>query len=127
MVHTPPPILEVYYSPTCAPCRLELPILSELVAKDGTRVRIVILDQEGQARHDIREVSPVLERQAVRSPDPKPRAALLAAGDADGILPFARAISPAGPPCATWRGGLTLQRARMLVGACRHLISPPKR
>ena len=127
MVHPPPPILEVFYSPTCAPCRVELPILSELVAKDGTRIRIVILDQEARARHDIREVSPLLERQAVRSPDPKPRAALLAAGDADGILPFARAISPAGAPCATWRGGLTLQRARMLIGACRHLISPPKR
>lgn len=127
MIHPPPPILEVFYSPTCAPCRLELPVLADLLTKDGANVRVVLLDQEDRARHDIREASPILERRIVRSANPKPRVALLAAGDADGILPFARAMTRNGTSCASWRGGLTLQRARMLIEACKRVISPPKR
>ena len=42
----PPPVLEVFYSPSCAPCRLELPAVAEIAGEAGTRVRIVILDPE---------------------------------------------------------------------------------
>ena len=119
----PPPVLEVYYSPTCAPCRLELPVLGELVRRDGSIVRIVILDQEQRARGDIRAISASLERSAARVPGLRvglpPRKVLLAAGDADGILPFARALAPKGKLCGSWRGGLTLLRARALLAACR--------
>ena len=127
MIHAPPPVLEVFYSPTCAPCRLELPVLAEFATKEGIRIRIVVLDQENRARRDIRETSPILERHVVRTSAADPRVALLAAGDADGILPYARAMTPDGAICASWRGGLTLQRARMLMTACKRVISPPER
>ncbi|MEJ0025295.1 MAG: thioredoxin family protein [Rhizomicrobium sp.] len=112
----PPPILEVYYSPTCIPCRMELPVLAAL-DKDGRRLRIVILDQESRARATIGAVSPALERLAIRAATQPPRKALLAAGDTDAILPYARAL--AGGTCAAWRGGLTMARARALLAACR--------
>ncbi|HEY4940669.1 MAG TPA: thioredoxin family protein [Rhizomicrobium sp.] len=114
-----PPVLEVYYSPTCAPCRLELPVLGELVRKDGSIVRIVILDQEQRARGEISAISALLERSALQPSKLPPRKVLLSAGDADGILPYARSIAPSGKTCATWRGGLTLLRARALLAACR--------
>ncbi|HEY0107641.1 MAG TPA: hypothetical protein VGB91_16290 [Rhizomicrobium sp.] len=118
----PPPTLEVYYSPTCVPCRLELPVLAAL-EKDGLRLRIVLLDQEARARETIRTVSPRLESAAIAITRQPPRAALLLAGDGDAILPYARALSPAGRICAAWRGGLTLARARLLLAACR--VSAP--
>jgi hypothetical protein len=105
---------------------LDLPVLADLVTKDGANVRIVILDQEKRARHDIREASPILARYIVRRSTAKPGVALLAAGDADGILPYTRVTTLDGAICASWRGGLTLQRARTLMGACKRLISPPK-
>ncbi|MEI9989477.1 MAG: hypothetical protein WDM86_05500 [Rhizomicrobium sp.] len=114
----PPPILEVYYSPTCIPCRMELPVLAAL-EKDGRRLRIVLLDQEARARATIRAVSPGLERAAVPAAIHPPRRALLAAGDGDAILPYARALAPAGEACAAWRGGLTVPRAKALLAACR--------
>jgi len=57
----PPPVLEVFYSPTCAPCRLELPAVAEIAGAGGTRVRIVILDQEERTRSELRAVSPQLD------------------------------------------------------------------
>ena len=50
----PPPVLEIYYSPVCAPCRLDLPIVAEFAKEDGSRVRIVILDQVPRAKADLR-------------------------------------------------------------------------
>ncbi|HTQ14796.1 MAG TPA: thioredoxin family protein [Rhizomicrobium sp.] len=122
MAAAAPPVLEVYYSPTCAPCRLELPVLAEFVDRDGTQVRIVILDQEIRARNDIRAVSVKLERAAVSPPRASPRAVLATAGDTDRILPFARTLTAAGRICATWRGRLTAETGRSLLKAC--LISP---
>jgi thiol-disulfide isomerase/thioredoxin len=40
----PPPVLEVFYAPTCAPCRLELPVLTQIVEKRNMRVRIILID-----------------------------------------------------------------------------------
>ncbi|HWA91031.1 MAG TPA: hypothetical protein VG889_13415 [Rhizomicrobium sp.] len=123
----PPPVLEVYYSPTCAPCRLELPVLADFAKADGSRVRIVILDQEARARGELRAVSPALEKAAVMRHGEKPRAVLLAAGDTDGILPFARSLIPKDKVCGRWRGGLTPAKARELVQACARIISPGRR
>ena len=123
----PPPVLEVYYSPTCAPCRAELPVLADFVTRDSVRVRIVILEQEERARGDIRAVSAKLETGAVANAKAPPRITLLAAGNSDGILPYARSVTVAGKVCAKWRGGLTLERARALIGACAALNEPSKR
>ena len=123
----PPPVLEVYYSPTCAPCRAELPVLADFVTRDSVRVRIVILEQEERARGDIRAVSAKLEMGAVASAKVPPRTTLLAAGNSDGILPYARSVTVAGKACAKWRGGLSLERARALVNACAAISGPSKR
>jgi|SRR5437763_14672671 len=53
----PPPVLEVFYSPSCAPCRLELPAVAEIAGEAGTRVRIIILDQEERTRGAARRVA----------------------------------------------------------------------
>ena len=53
----PPPVLEVFYSPTCVPCRLELPAVAQMAGEKDARVRIVILDQEERARSELRAVS----------------------------------------------------------------------
>lgn len=124
MMYTlPPPTLEVFYSPTCAPCQLELPVLADIVMAARTQVRIIVLDGGKRARIDIHGASPALDRDVAPDIRVKPRAALLAAGDADGILPFARAIAGSGKLCASWRGILTVHRVRMMMGACQHLIS----
>jgi hypothetical protein len=122
----PPPALEVFYSPTCTPCRLELPALATL-AGDGTTIRIVLLDQEERARSELRAVSPVLETAAVGPSSEAPRDVLRAAGNANGILPFARAVTADEATCATWSGGLTVERARSLLAACARLVSAPRR
>jgi hypothetical protein len=126
MYTAPPlPVLEVYYSPTCAPCRLELPAIVEFAREDGRRVRIVILDQILRAREEIRAVSPQFAVTAIATTERNPRTALHEAGDADGILPYARSIAPNGTICAQWRGILTLARARDLVAACTKTITSP--
>ena len=123
----PPPVLEVYYSPTCAPCRLELPAIAEFVRDGETHVRIVILDQAKRASEELREVSPILAATAIVAKDANPRTALRAAGDAEEMLPYARVIAPGGQVCAQWRGSLTLSRARNLVAACVKTISAPNK
>jgi len=118
------PVIEVYYASSCAPCRLELPTLAELVRTDGAIVRIVIVDEEVRALREIRDVSPVLARHAIVAQPGKPNDTLRAAGDSDGILPYARVLSPSGVACAQWRGQMTLFRARALVEECvRRLTS----
>ena len=123
----PPPVLEVYYSPTCAPCRLELPAVAEFLREDGRRVRIVILDQATRAHDELQTVSLQLAARAIAAPNKNPRAALRAAGDDDGMLPYARAVAPNGEVCAQWRGGLTLERARSLIATCAKAISAPNK
>jgi hypothetical protein len=113
----PLPVLEVYYASTCAPCRLELPALAEAV-QDGLPVTIVLLTGEARARRELAAVSPELAARAEPAPQTAgPRAALRAAGDADGILPFSRVRRPDGSTCRTWRGILTLDRIRRLLTA----------
>jgi len=122
----PPPTLEVYYSPSCTPCRLELPVLADFVRQDGAHLRIVILAGEGLARETLRAVSPRLERAAVTNIADAPTKVLHVAGDAYGILPYTRSIAANGAVCAQWAGVLTLPRIRALIGACaRRIISPP--
>jgi|SRR4051794_7914885 thiol-disulfide isomerase/thioredoxin len=123
----PPPVLEVFYSPTCAPCRLELPVLAQAVERNGMRVRIVLLDQEQRARNDIRKVSVRLEKLTVLSAKQPQRKVLLEAGDTDGILPFTRSLSSSGKVCAGWRGGLTLPRIRAMLAVCRVIAPYPRR
>ncbi|WP_422003282.1 hypothetical protein [Reyranella sp.] len=123
----PPPVLEVFYSPTCTPCRLELPAVAEIAGQAGTVVRIVILDQEERARAELRAVSPRLEALAMVSPETVPGRALRAAGDDNGILPYARAVAGSGEVCARWRGGLTIERAREMLAACAARLTSPRR
>lgn len=128
MLLAPPPILEVYYAPSCAPCRLELPAVAEFASQDGARVRIVIVSEEPRARADLTNVSPRLTEDAIAGREPTPRAILRAAGDHDGILPYARSIASDGRVCAQWRGRLTFATAQKLVAACaRFLTLPPSR
>ena len=120
----PPPALEVFYSPTSVPCRLELPAVAEVASLAGSRVRIVILDQEGRARAELKAVSARLDALATVSTAATPGDALRGAGDDRGILPYARSITAEGETCATWSGGLTVARAKELLAACSRLISP---
>ena len=128
MIAVPPPaILEVYYAPSCAPCQPELPVLVEFLRQDGAKLRIVIVSEDRKARETLRAASLSLV-QAARSPrSADARATLREAGDADGILPYARSLSPSGRVCAQWRGGITLAKARDLVQACARIISPVRR
>lgn len=123
----PPPMLEVYYSSTCAPCRLEFPMLAELAADPGSRLRIVILDHEERARSELKRVSPRLDAVAVGPTTVSPRDTLRAAGNERQILPWARSLTPQGEACATWSGILTRSRARSLIMACARRLTSPGR
>jgi thiol-disulfide isomerase/thioredoxin len=113
----PPAILEVYYAPSCAPCRLELPVLAELVRDDHARVRTVIVSEEAKARRELSEFALGATAVVASRPHSTPRATLLAARDTEAILPYARALTPAGKVCARWRGRLAVLRARALLAA----------
>jgi hypothetical protein len=122
-----PPALEVFYSPSCLPCRLELPVVAEIAKRDGTQVRIVILDEEDKARAELRAASPQLDDRAVTAGDPSPNAVLRAAGNSRGILPYARSVAPGGETCAKWEGRLTLTRARSLMASCARFMTSRSR
>lgn len=122
------PILEVYYAPSCAPCRLELPAVAEFAKSNGARVRIEIVSDEIRARREISQQSVELAENADANTNATPRAILRSAGDSDSILPYSRSLGADGKACAAWRGRLTLVRARALVSACAHaFISRPSR
>ena len=121
----PPPTLEVFYASTCAACRLDLPVLAQLARQDGTRLRIIILADEARARTEISAALPTLDQQSVVASIKGPRETLQLAGDEDGILPFARAVST-NKTCASWRGRLSIARARALLAACKRLGAPPQ-
>jgi hypothetical protein len=123
----PPAVLEVFYSPTCAPCRLELPAVAEFSGSRNATVRIIILDQEERARAELRAVSPRLEAIATGPSAASPGDVLRAAGDANGILPYARFVTADGEVCAKWSGGLTISRAKSLLAACARLATSPRR
>ena len=121
----PPATLEVFYSPTCTPCRLELPAVAEIAGRDGVRVRVVILDDEDRARAELREVSTRLEAVAESKVGEAPNAVLRDAGNDTGILPYARSVTANGDVCAKWSGRLTVARARSLLAACSRFIPSP--
>jgi hypothetical protein len=123
----PPPVLEVFYSSTCTPCRLELPAIAEIAGERGTQVRIVILEQEDRARAELRAVSPRLDAIAAGPPKASPGDVLRSAGNDRGILPYARSMTPEGAVCGTWSGGLTVSRAKSLLAACARLMVSPGR
>lgn len=113
-----PPRLEAYYAPVCAPCRLELPAV--LKALDtGNDIRILIVSDIARAKSDLQAVSPHLDQAAHIAAGRDARDRLRRAGDADGILPFARSVSARGKVCATWRGALTAFRIQDLLSRCR--------
>jgi thiol-disulfide isomerase/thioredoxin len=122
----PPPVLEVFYSPSCAPCRLELPVVAQIAGRPDVQIRIVILDQEERAREELRGVSPALESAAVIPSHRSPNELLREAGDEKGVLPYARSVAADGEVCAGWSGGLTMSRAQGLLAACARLVTSPR-
>jgi thiol-disulfide isomerase/thioredoxin len=124
MIAAPPPILEVFYAPSCAPCRLELPVLASFAKTRSGHLRIVIVSEAVRARADLIEASPALAAVAVTASSHDARAALRQAGDADGILPFTRSLSANGAVCASWRGALTVMRINHLLTACARFNAP---
>jgi hypothetical protein len=123
----PPPVIEVFYSSTCTPCRLELPALAKVVGEPGTHLRIVILEQGARARAELRAVSPELEAVATGPSAVSPGDVLRAAGNDRGILPYARSLTAQGDVCSTWSGGLTVSRVKSLLAACARRLTSPGR
>jgi len=125
MTALPPPTLEIYYAPTCAPCRLDLPVATELLKQDGVRLRIVIVSDAPKALADLKAASPALVKVAEVPAEQNPRTVLRRAGNADGILPYARTRNSANT-CATWRGRLSLDKALEMIAACRKRFTEPR-
>jgi hypothetical protein len=124
MIAVPPPTLEVFYAPSCAPCRLELPVLATFAKNQSGHLRIVIVSDVARARTDLTEISPALAAVTVIASSLDARTALRRAGDVDGILPFARSLSANGASCASWRGALTVVRINHLLTACARFNAP---
>jgi thiol-disulfide isomerase/thioredoxin len=113
------PVLDVYYASTCAPCRAELGVLAEVVREGSPKLVIYLLTDETEARAELAAASPHLPASAVALPPGRTeREVLRLAGDADGILPFARMRAADGRLCGMWRGILTGERIRALLKAC---------
>ena len=117
----PPPhaIVEVYYDSKCAPCRLELPELAKAAADKVVAFKIVILGDSDRGRSQIAAASPALVAHASIIPGGDARAVLRAAGNEEGILPYARSVKSDGTVCAKWRGMLSVDRIRALLAACK--------
>ena len=113
------PLIEVYYASSCTPCRLELPVLAELSESERTRMVIVLLTEEKKAREEIVAVSPKLETLAILPSGHDSRKVLQAAGDAEGILPYARSLHSNGQICKSWRGLLNVDRVRKMLRGCK--------
>jgi len=113
------PVLDVYYASTCAPCRADLAVLADVVREGHPKLVIYLLSDATEARAELAAASPQLPDLAVAMPTGSTeREVLRLAGDADGILPFARVRAADGRLCGTWRGILTLERIRALLKAC---------
>jgi hypothetical protein len=124
MLALPPPVFEIYYAPSCAPCRLDLPVAAELLRRDGVTLRIVIVNDAPKALADLKAISPALAKTAQVPAEQNSRAVLRSAGDPDGILPYARTRA-AGKTCATWRGRLSLDKALQMIAACKKRLTAP--
>lgn len=124
MIAVLPPTLEVFYAPSCAPCRLELPVLATFVKTQSGHLRIVIISEAARGWADLTETSIALTAVAVTASSHDARATLRQAGDTDGILPFARSLSANGAMCASWRGTLTVVRINSLLTACARFNAP---
>ncbi len=111
------PILHVYYASTCEPCRRELPALVQ--ALDQVNLEIFVLGDPAKARAQLTKASPALAEKAHGMTAKDDRVTLREAGDADGILPFARSVRQDGSLCASWRGVLTAVRIQTLINSCR--------
>lgn len=114
----PPPHLDVYYASTCAPCRVELPVIYQAL-RGGSDIRILVVSDMPRAKEDLSAVGQRLAQVASFAPGPSPNGRLRLAGDADGILPYTQAVDGRGHACASWRGMLTLSRIRKLFSKCR--------
>lgn len=112
------PVLEVYYSPACAPCKLELPLLADLREGSSFKLVVVILNQEDQAFADLDRVSLALRADAIVSQEPDERKALRAAGNENGILPYARVTQGKDTLCQSWRGRLSRVRIERMIASC---------
>ena len=109
------PILEVYYADNCVPCRQEVPVLGRIA--ENIRLVVYVLDNADHL--------PTRPNQTVILTAPAdPRTVLRQAGDADGILPYARSVSATGVMCQSWRGIVTVQRAAQMVSACAPPVHP---
>jgi hypothetical protein len=113
----PGPTLEIYYAQSCAPCRLELPAISELVQKEHAPVHFFVLDGGPESRRTLGAAAPgaTITDAASRGGE---RKVLAAAGDTDAILPYARAVGLRGELCAAWRGRLTVSVGVRLLAQC---------
>lgn len=113
------PVLEVYYATTCAPCHAELGALAEVIQEGRDKLVIYLLTDAASAREELAAASPSLPERTVALPDgADQRAVLRDAGDAEGILPFARVRTASGRVCAQWRGILTVTRIKKLLKSC---------
>ena len=119
MIDMPPAIVEVYFDSSCTPCRRELPALAKAVGEENIPLAIFILGDETKAREQLNEISPVLLPRAKSVGDKDVRGVLRAAGNDEGILPYARAVQANGHVCAQWRGILNVDRIRALLAACK--------
>jgi len=115
----PHAMVEIYYDSKCAPCRLELPALAKAAEDKSLSFTIIILSEEAQAREELRAAAPALLPLAGPAAQKDGRAVLRAAGNTEGILPYARALSADGSACGAWRGVLNAERIRALLAACK--------
>ena len=113
-----PPVVEVYYASSCTPCRLELPALAHVAEAGSVPLAIIVLTDRARAEAELGAVSAKLLPLMRVAASAKSRAVLRAAGDADGILPYARAVRADGTVCGSWRGQLTEARIHALRAAC---------
>jgi len=115
----PVPALEVFYSPICAPCKLELPFLATLIEDTSFNLVIVVLGDKERALADFRAVSPTLEPRAIVPDIIDERTALRAVGNSNGVLPYARVTQNADNICASWRGRLNGAIVKRMIARCR--------
>jgi hypothetical protein len=86
--------------------------------REGSDVRVLIVSDAPRAMQDLSSAGQPLARIASIAPGSSPNNRLRMAGDADGILPYSKAVDGHGRVCARWRGMLSLSRIRELLLRC---------